>query len=128
MANRNLFQFQYSYQRDLVHIFAQVSFAAAGAPTLVSGKGVASITRNSAGLYTIALQDSFAGVMQIDHKPLLASGAPAAPLMVIRSVSNINDLSAPSVQVGFTDAAGVATDPASGEQVLIHITLKNTTA
>lgn len=128
MANRNLFQFQYSYQRDLVHIFAQVSFAAAGAPTLVSGKGVASITRNSAGLYTIQLQDSFAGVMQIDHKPLLAAGAPAAPLMVIRSVSNINDLSAPSVQVGFTDETGVATDPASGEQVLIHITLKNTTA
>lgn len=128
MANRNLFQFQYSYQRDLVHIFAQVSFAAAGAPTLVSGKGVESIVRNSAGLYTINLQDSFAGVMDIEHKPLLAVGAPAAPLMVIRSVSNINDLSAPSVQVGFTDSSGVATDPASGEQVLMHIILKNTTA
>lgn len=128
MANSNLFQFRQSYQRNLVDIFAQISFAALGVPTLVAGKGVSSIERVSAGLFNIHLREPFGGVMHVQQMPLLASGAPAAAQMVVRSVSNINTLSDPQIQVEFLDAAGAAIDPASGEQVLMQIILKNTTA
>lgn len=128
MANSNRFQFRTAYQRDLVDIFAQISFAALGAPTLVSGKGVKSVERLSAGLFRIHLRENFGGVMMVSSSPLLASGAPAAPHMVIRSVSNINDLSDPRVDIVMQDSSGVATDPASGEQIMLQIILKNTTA
>lgn len=108
------------------HIHAQISFGASGAPTIEEAKGVVSIVRNNTGLYTINLRDQFGGFMHASHTPMLAAGAPAAPEMVIRSIANIN-ASSPSIQVAFLDSAGAAADPASGEQVFIHLVLKNTT-
>ena len=128
MAKRRLFQYQYSFQRDLVHIFADVTFGSSGAPTLVSGKGISSITRLSAGKFQIQLQDPFAGVMMVSKVNKMASGAPASPVMVLNDVSNISQLTGGLIVLTFETSGGTATDPASGEEILMHIILKNTTA
>lgn len=121
MANqRPPFQFQYAYERDLGHIHARVSFGGGGAPTIVQAKGINSIERLSAGVYKIHLRGSFNSLMNMSHMPVLAVGAPASPLMQI-TAEDVSSLTDPSVTIKMTDSAGVATDPASGEVVLMHL-------
>lgn len=132
MANRRLFQFQYSYERELVHVYAQISIGAAGAPTLQSNaKGVASVTRNSAGDYSIALTDNFNKLMSLRAVIQNATGIPASGNFGIKTDS-VSSLTAPLIRVVFSGptAAGntalIATDPASGDIIKFHIVLRNT--
>lgn len=124
MANSRLFQFRYSYERDLVDIFAKVTFGASGAPTLSNAKGVTSITHNSAGKYTIVLKDNFNLLMSVTNSQMVASGAPAAPNFYVVS-ETVNTVATKNIVIQFADSAGVATDPASGEVSRLHIVCRN---
>lgn len=123
MANTQFFQFRYSKERMVVDLYCKVSIGAAGAPTLVSGsaKGIASIARNSAGVYTITLSDIYNRLLNLSGNFIAASGA-AAPIVevIAESVS-----SAKTIQIQATDVAGAATDPASGETMMLTISLAN---
>jgi len=126
MANYNFrSQFHYSYSAKPVVLRATVSFGASGAPTIVSGTGmgISSIIRNSAGDYSIALSRAFGGLMALSHVFNSGASAPAAPDMYIKTDS-VSSGTAPLVRVVF-DAAGTATDPASGEKVLLEIVLND---
>lgn len=121
MANSTLFQFRYSYERDLTDIVLKCSIGASGAPTMINRKGITSITRNSAGLYTIVLKDNFnllmnANIMQLDNDAL------AAPItqIVSETVSSTK-----TVVVQFRDIALAAADPNDGAVVMIHLCLRN---
>lgn len=124
MANSRLFQFRYSYERDLVDIYAKVTFGASGAPTLSNAKGVVSITRNSAGNYTLLLKDNFYLLMDAQAVFKSGSSAPAAPAMNIVS-EQVNTVSAPQMVIQFRDIAAAAADPASGEVAYLKITCRN---
>lgn len=125
------FQFQYTYERQPVDINMKVTIGATGAPTLVSGqnKGILSITRNSAGKYTIVLNSSFNRLLMLDSMVLLASGLPAAP--VCNVVADNSAAAAKSIVIQYSAATNsstttlVATDPADGETLLISMKLKN---
>ena len=118
MASR-LFQFRYSYERDLCDIQAKISIGAAGAPTLSLAKGIVSMVRNSAGNYTINLKDQFYLLTKVDVDYISGASAPAAPRMNIVS-EQVNNAS-PSLIIQCRDASGVVTDPANGEVMLLHI-------
>lgn len=122
MAGSRLFQFRYSYERDLVDVMLKVSIGATGAPTIVNGKGVVSITRNSAGNYSILLKDKFNVLMGMDIISISGSSAPAAPVVgiVSETVSSTK-----IVRIQMRDASNVATDPADGEVLMINIKLRN---
>lgn len=131
MANRRLFGNSYSYERDLVYLYANIAIGAAGAPTLESNaKGIKSVTRNSVGDYSIALTDSFNKLMQVNSSTLNATGIPLASSMGIKTDS-VNSATAPLVRVVYSGptAAGntvlAATDPASGDTLRIQIVLRN---
>lgn len=121
MANRN-FNRKQSLEKEVKEIYAKVTIGATGAPTLVaaSSKGVASISRTSAGLYVLTLQDKYNALMHFDC------------CVVTPSAEDLNcNLKAESVASAKTvtflcTAAGVATDPASGDSFLIALQLKNT--
>jgi hypothetical protein len=136
MANRFFNQFRKCLEKEQVNLFAHVSFGAAGAPTLdnANSKGIKSISRVSAGKYTIVFGlsasstfatniDTYVKLLGLNHK-FLNSSAPAAPLSYIVT----NSVTSGSVVVQFTDSAGVATDPASGEQVYLEIAVGNSSA
>lgn len=61
-ANRYLHQFQGAFYKGMVHLHAEFTVGASGAPTLTAAqsRGVASVARNSAGKYTLTLDDSYA--------------------------------------------------------------------
>jgi hypothetical protein len=121
MANRRLNQFRYAFEAAVNDIFMDVTFGSSGAPTIARGKGVTSIVRNSAGDYTITLQDNYNGLSMIKHTFINAT-APASPSMYVKT----NSITSGSVRIVF-NSAGTATDPASGERVLIQISGRNST-
>jgi len=132
MANRRFEQFSFGLEKYRVSLYAKVTFGNSGAPTLGRAKGIASITRNSAGLYTIQLGmpatsldpisvDLYNALLDVHSTPGPQSTAPAAPVF---QVVQDNVQASGQIQVKYS-AAGTATDPASGEAVYLEIVLVN---
>ncbi len=119
MANRN-FQRRQALESEVKDIYAKVTVGSSGAPTLVSPVGVASIARNSAGNYTITLQDKYSS-LKFFRVSFKASSAQDMNVQIIAE-----DVAAAKT-VNFVCLTGAsATDPASGQTMLIKLELKNT--
>lgn len=114
----------HSYRRkqaletEIKTLFAKITIGGTGAPTLTTGYGITSISRTSAGLYVLTLDDTYASLKFFD---------------VIHIHSSVEDLkfqiSAETVATNktitfFTLAIGTATDPASGDVLLVKIDVK----
>jgi len=125
MANRTFTQFQGTLEKGVVQLFAEVTFGASGAPTIVRGKGFSSVAKVSTGYYNLALQDTYQRVLgvAVAYKGNVAPTAPEVELREDRSAVDPD----PSVRLNFR-AAGTLTEPASGDTVLLTITLSNSTA
>lgn len=121
MANRNFNRFQ-ALEKEVKAIYAIVTIAGSGAPTLVAAdsKGVASITRNSAGQYTLVLQDQYNKLMQAQVSIQSATAQDLHAQQVSETVA-----SSTKNVVFRTLAVGVATDPSSGSVLRIRLDLKN---
>lgn len=121
MANRYQYQFSTTMEKKIVNLFAKVTFGATGAPTLdaVNSKGVVSVTRNSAGTYTFVfgtkagMLDTYVKLVSLDVIYNSGASAPAAPSIYVKA-NNIATVNTSSLQV-VVNAAGTATDPATGE-------------
>ncbi len=115
-------------EKDLKGVFAKVSFGASGAPTILSAptRGLQSVTRVSTGLYNFvfgtpastqaATTDVYKKTLMVNHKSISPSAAPAAPALYIVSDTVATN---GTLQVQF-NAAGTATDPASGESAIFE--------
>lgn len=132
MANRWFNQFQKTLEKEVCALFAKVTFGSTGAPTLsvANSKGIVSVTRNSAGVYTFvfgtsaASKDTYYKLLMAKHVFLNAT-APASPGMYI--VANNVAAAAASIQLTF-NSAGTATDPGSGEVVFLQFLMGNSSA
>lgn len=137
MANRWFNQFQKTLEKEVVSIFAHITFGTSGAPTLdvANSKGVVSVTRNSAGVYTFVFGtsssslDTYNKLLMVKHvfdESGNAGTAPTAPGLFIVT-NSISTVGTASVKVEF-NAAGTATDPASTEAVYMQFMFKNSNA
>lgn len=136
--NRRTYQFRGALEPVVKDIFGLVAIGGTGAPTLTTSltlansqtinpsKGISSVTRNGAGDYTIALQDSFIRLLQANAQFKVASGVAAAPDVTVRT-DNSNSSTAPSIRLVFS-AAGTPTDPASGETMMLALVFSDSTA
>lgn len=122
MANRNFFRKQ-SMEREVKELYAEASIAALGVPTLTRDLGIASLVRDSAGVYTLTLEDKYNALLQVSVSLQLAAGAPSSLSHVIRS-EDVDG--AKTVVVEFVDAAGAAVELDSGTVVRLKLDLKNT--
>lgn len=131
MADRAFSQFRYALEKKVVDLYADITFGLTGAPTLntSNSKGIRSISRTSAGLFVVTLQDTYRRVLQVDATFIVAAGSfPAAPQCQI-AASAVGTVAAPTVTLQFANPTGTtATDPANTERVLIHIALSNSDA
>lgn len=164
MANRTFNTQQMSLAKKVVHLFPVVSVGAAGAVTLKKrnfsavgaattpssslgtapttgvgyacgdGAGVKSITRNSAGDWTLTLSDSYqyllgAKIAQISN----TSGTNAAGINGIAvnttttAVGTNTSLGSGGVVRVVLFAGTTATDPANGDTVTLHLILGDAT-
>ena len=123
MASR-LFQFNYTYERDITRIHAKIAIGATGAPTLTLAKGIVSMTRTAAGAYTITLKDNYYLFMDAKATFISSTSAPAAPNLNVVS-ETVNSSTSPQILIQFRDLSAVATDPASGETLLLELVFRN---
>lgn len=124
MAASRLFQFRYSYEREVTELLLKINIGASGAPTIANGKGLVSITRNATGKYTLVLKDNFNLLLAVDSKFISGSSAPAAPSVNVVS-EQVNNTTTPSLIIQCRDIAAAAADPASGEVMMLRITCRN---
>lgn len=125
MANRRFnSQFQYGFERMPVRLCGHVTFGAAGAPTLDpnNSMGIASISRTSAGLYVITLQDVYNKLLGLDLSQL-STGPQAAPIVNLKA-QTVSTAKTLTIQYLAIDNS-TATDPASGEQLFLRVILSN---
>lgn len=138
MANRLMANRTYSHERDIKRVFAKVAIGATGAPTLdvANSKGVLSITRGTAGLYTIVFGTSVNGVNALDtyvkflHCDMSvqnATGVPAAPTLGVKAV-NIADATLANLVVQTVNNAGAAADPANGDTLYFEFEFGDSSA
>lgn len=116
-------QFHYSHAQP-ESLYASISIGASGAPTIVSGTGmgISSVTRTSAGHYSIALSHAYQGLLGVRHVINSGGSAPASPSLYVQT-NSVKVSTAPLVAVVF-NAAGTPTDPASGEIIMLEVVLQ----
>ena len=126
MANRRFgSQFRFGFERMPVSLFAKLTFGSSGAVTLTHGLGIKSVVKNSTGDYTITLQDNYNSLMCVKHvydETSNSGTAPLAPSMFIKN--NAVTSTTPTIEI-VLNSAGTATNPASGEILLLEIILNN---
>ncbi len=121
MANRNFHRVQ-SLAREVKSVYAYVDIGATGAPTLSTDNsvGVTSITRDSAGVYILTLDDKYNRLLNF-HCTMYEATAEDLTFQV--EVADV--ASAKTIQFQ-CKAAATETDPSNGSALMIKIDLKNT--
>ena len=122
MASRN-FNRKQALEKEVKELYAEVAIGASGAPTLTSGLGIASVTRDSAGVYIVTLDDQYVRLLSFHVTQLAAT----AEDLTFQIESDNSSNSAKTIQFQ-SKAAAVETDPSSGSSLYIKINLKNTTS
>lgn len=140
MANRFWNMPSYQLEKQPVRLYAHITFGASGAPTLdtANSKGFSSVTRNSAGKFTLVLGQTASKLALDTYNRILSfhsffdatnnSGtAPAAPLVYLIG-NSVGTAGTASFQIETTNTSQSATDPANHEGLYLEIQLSNSNA
>lgn len=130
MTIRSTYQVAHWYEHHVTYAHMNVAIGASGAPTLTANynKGIASITRNSTGKYTIVMGDpAQSGSLYLAKRLLQVTGQVMySSISGVISVQLVSDSlsSAGSFVIQCVSATGVAADPESGSTLLLEIALR----
>lgn len=138
MANRFGQQFTFSLIKQVWHVYAKVTFGAAGAPTLVQGSpaaspGVISVAKTNTGryLFTFGTQTGMLDVWPrlLGVRVVFDAGVtgPVAPVLHIVD-DNTAVAGTCTIEVGVSDLTGLYADPGSGEVGYFEFVFSNSTA
>lgn len=128
MANRYGNQFWYSLVPNKWSLFGLAAIGATGAPTINASKskGFTSITRNSAGNYTLVLQDVWVDFLGF-QATVLDSGANTVCTVYVVSQA-VATSGTRTIVFQCLDFAGLAVDPRNGASIYWEAILKNSNA
>lgn len=120
MADRAWYPVRGSLEREVVLLAGSYAIGATGAVGAKSGgTGFESLTRNSAGNYTLKLTDAFPRLLVPKAFVKTAAGTD----LVVQPVSW--DVKSAKTVVFQVKTGTVATDPSNGDELFIELTLSN---
>jgi len=128
MANKYFYATQYSYEVEPVKLYARIRIGAAGA--VVAGKnglGIKSVVKEAtAGQYSIELADKFARLLMVSTKVVDDAVSAVGQIQVLEAPESIQaDLKVDKkFKIQCVDFAGAAVNPASGAEIIIEITMR----
>ena len=147
MANRLSTQFTNTIIKGVYTVYARINIGATGAPTLqkwnpanrtytaapttgsgpyaIGVEGVKSISRISAGVYTLLLQDTWQRLLAFNGFASNATGLPTTLGFGVWSVGTDVTTLATGIKFSTETATGVAGDPVSGDFINLQIVLQN---
>lgn len=118
MANRN-FNRRQALEKEVKDLYAEITTAFLGVPTLLSGVGIESVIQNATGDYTIKLQDKYTALKYFNA--VMLSDTPLDHTIQLHSESVASDR---EVRFLFI-SGGVPQDPVTDCRLLIKLELKN---
>lgn len=128
MANHTFRQPLGCLEVDVVNLYGSITFGATGAVASSTGKGVTSVTRNSAGKYTVLLDGSYNAFLWADAKIMNSTLSDPSSVGVFADLFSqaVSSSTTPTVVFQFvaTDD-GAAADPASGAVCYFRIDCRN---
>jgi len=117
-------QFQQTLEKNLMTLYARVTFGASGAATLARGKGVVSVTKGATGLYDVVVEGYWGGVVSVSAVFDGAStNAPTVQTVSLQTDTVSTDNSLRVGTLGITTGAIAFVEPASGETMFLSIVL-----
>lgn len=127
MADRKFLPPLGALEVDVVDLFCTIPIGASGAVGTVVGKGVTSVTRNSAGKYTILLSDRYNSFLWGDVSTLDDTNSDATTVGIhTRLFSEAVNNATPTVIIqAVAGDDGAAADPANGATLYVHFKLRN---
>ncbi len=125
MAGRLFLPHGGNLEVNVIGLYGSITFGSSGAVSASSGKGIASVVRNSTGNYTITFSDSYNALLWAGVS-LLDSAASDPSSVGVLSRIHAQDMSAKTVTIQFfASDDGAAADPASGAQAILKFDLRN---
>lgn len=130
MANRLYNQFQFSHEKMPVTLYGRFLVGSTGAVSGVKGTGIASVTRNSAGNYTVAFVDGFDMLLASRFQCAKADASNVGNIQVWGTVATLRADVKTNKAITFQclDFAGSAVDPASGHEVAMEFVFRNSSS
>ena len=127
MANRTFRQPLGCLEVDVVSLYGSITFGSSGAVDSSTGKGITSVTRNSAGKYTILLDGSYPSFLWAEAKILNSALSDPTTVGIFANLfSQAVSSTTPTVVMQFVAMDdGAAADPASGAVCYFKIDLRN---
>ena len=126
MASRIFYSPLGGLEVDIVELYGKFAVGASGAVGTTSGKGIASVTRESAGLYTVTLSDSYNMLLWGSAAILdTADSNPTTVGVIARIKAEAVNASKTATFQFYAMDDGAAADPASGSVVYIALKLRN---
>ena len=126
-------QNQMTWERDTMTAYLRFGVGASGAVTADSAKGggLVSVTKETAaGQYSIALAQPFSRLLHVNVTPVLDSaqvGVFTWQILEVPADLQTDAKADGTFKIQFYNAAGSATNLASGSQVLVQVVLRKTT-
>jgi hypothetical protein len=147
MANRLAANIGYTMVKGVYILFARINIGATGAPTLqkwnpstrtytaapttgaqpysIGCEGIKSISRVSAGVYNLLLQDTYQRFLVVNGTVSNATGLPTSISIGLWTTGTDVTTLATGIKFTTLSATGVAADPANGDVINLEIVLQN---
>lgn len=127
MANRDFSGVQ-ALERNVKIVYGTITIGASGA--VASSKGFDSVVKEAtAGQYTLEPQDRYYRILSINVTPIKSSASSVAQVQLIEDPASLqSDYRADGkFAIQCLDFSGAAVNPASGEQLMVEMHMRNTT-
>ncbi len=119
---RHTYNRRQAIEKEVKDLYLEVSFGSSGAPTIVSGYGFTSISRTSAGLYLVTLDAKYQALKFVEGCFKWTTAQDIRVQLKEEAVNASNTFSF------FTLTGASASDPSSGNKILLKVEVKNTSA
>lgn len=123
-------QFQYTYEKDTVTIFASIKIGASGAVSSLSGQGLLSAEKETEdGQYTLTLKDNHNCLLAMHAQVIdnALSGVAAVQLLADPATLQADFKSNKSLLLQCLDFAGAEVNPPSGSSLNVMIVARKST-
>jgi hypothetical protein len=117
-------------ERDVVHLYADVTIGSSGAVTTAKGGALTSVTKEAtAGQYSIVLDSGFNKLLHVSVQVVGSSASGVASVDVLQSASSVltNLKAGAALKIQCYDYAGSAVNPASGSVLKVKFEVRRTT-
>ena len=116
-------------ERDVIHLYADVTIGASGAVTTAKGGALLSVTKQAtAGQYNVVLDSGFNKLLHVSAQLVGASASGVASVDVLQSAASVltNLKTGAAITIQCYDYAGAAVNPASGSVIKLKLEVRRT--